>query len=246
MVIDGNGLIAAYLSKYRDVVDDAHIFARGVSNSACKIEAEYSKEEQYLLRAIDQCRRTGMRLVYFSSGGAVYGDTGYIREENTLLVPVSRYGRHKCDCEKAIEKSGVRFLILRLPNVVGPYGNASQLFPYLVKSVMLGKVKVLNKATRDLIDVEDMSSIVAELLKKTKDNLIVNIASGIDVSVLDLVNEISKYIGRDPELDIVQGGDRQYFSIERLQHFLPTVSFDQSYPYSLVAKYVTGMCHENI
>lgn len=246
MIIDGNGLIASSIRKYSDVVDNAYVFARGVSNSSSQSEEGYQKEIHLLSRAIGICQLHSKKLVYFSSGGAIYGDTDALRKENMILKPISRYGQHKLECEKLIIESGVNYLILRLPNVIGAGGNMNQLFPYLISSVRQGRVKIYKNAVRDLIDVKDVSWIVAELLKSYNDNLIVNVASGIEVSVLDLVGEINKYIGNKLNIEIKRGGDKQVFSVKKLKGLLPELSFKHNYPYSLVGKYMTEIKDENI
>ena len=239
MIIDGNGLLASSIGKYCDAFDDVYVFARGVSNSASEAEESYQRELHFLGKAIDQCYKYSKKLVYFSSGGAIYGHTNKIRKEDMQLLPVSRYGKNKLECEDKIVKSGVSFLILRLPNIVGPSGNINQLFPHLVNSVKTGRVDVYEDAARDLLDVDDMAWILSELLRKNVEDVILNVASGVEISILSLVNEINKYIGNELDINFIPGGDKQIFSIDRLSMLLPDLSFSNSYPLEIVRKYAS-------
>ena len=236
MVIDGNGLIAASFNGCNS--EDAYVFARGVSNSATQAEGDYQRELSLLNDAIEKCLSSSSRLVYFSSGGAIYGETNSVRHENMRLEPTSRYGKHKLECENLIVTSGVDHLIARLPNVVGCGGNSSQLFPYLVNAVKRGKIIIFEKSMRDLIDVDDLSSIVIRLLRKTSNNMILNIVSGVSVSADELVKEINCHIKNNIDIERISGGANQVFSSDKLKALLPDLSFDARYPFDLVRKYI--------
>ncbi len=60
------------------------------------------------------------RFVFFSSGGAVYGDTAVRADETTLPAPLSPYGAHKLAAESYVALSGLSYAILRPANVYGP------------------------------------------------------------------------------------------------------------------------------
>ena len=56
------------------------------------------------IRLLDACAKTQTKLVYFSSGGTVYGNPRYIPiDEGHRTEPISAYGIHKLTEEKCIE-----------------------------------------------------------------------------------------------------------------------------------------------
>lgn len=91
--IIGSGDIASILPKDTDLL----FFASGVSNSQCKDEEEYKREEELLLS-----QHTGSHIVYFSSLAVFYSDT--------------RYTRHKLRME-AIVKGFDHYTIIRIGNI---------------------------------------------------------------------------------------------------------------------------------
>ena len=72
-------------------------------------------------RVAEAARRAGSRrLVFVSSGGAVYGETVRPAKENTLPAPMSYYGVHKLAAEGHVRVSGLPGVIARPSNVYGP------------------------------------------------------------------------------------------------------------------------------
>jgi hypothetical protein len=68
MEIIGNGMIARGLLRYSADVNDAVVFASGVSDSTLKDRQEYDREYQMLCQVIQDCEQRDKTLVYFSSG----------------------------------------------------------------------------------------------------------------------------------------------------------------------------------
>ena len=82
---------------------------------------------------------------------------------------------------------------------------------------------VLEGASRDVLDVDDLVVITTRLLdadapeRLAATNRTLNVASGICTPVAELVHRIAAILDRQPTLDSVQGGEAQRFSIVRLQ-----------------------------
>lgn len=239
MQVLGSGLLAQKIIASSGNSSNALIFARGVSDSSCRDLLQYERECLHLFEAIIDCQKTGRRLVYFSSAGAIYGDSDEIKCEKSPLFPKTPYGRHKLLCESVIVNSGINFLILRLPNIIGHGGNPNQLIPFLVSSVYNGKVRLQKNATRDLIGIDDTVRILDALLNTVRENLIVNVASGHSVSVIDIMKEIQYTLKKSVEIEYVEGGQQQRFAIGRLQKLLPSlVHFEPDYYKSLISEYL--------
>lgn len=136
----------------RDPLHDAHVNVLGTVN---------------LLRA---CADSGVRRVVFaSSGGAVYGDTEVLpTPEDVPCRPQSPYGTSKLAAEMYgamfQRNGGPDFIALRYANVYGPrqdpHGEAGVVAIFATK-LLAGETAVINgdgRQTRDYVYVEDVVS----------------------------------------------------------------------------------------
>jgi nucleoside-diphosphate-sugar epimerase len=120
----------------------AIICAAGVADSQSSDESAFQRVRELLGVLIHRARASDVTLVYFS-GAPVYGRVVGLCLETTQVVPETAYGRHKLAWERLLTESGVRYLVLRLPNIVGAAGNPNQLIPSLVAQVARGLVVVV-------------------------------------------------------------------------------------------------------
>lgn len=239
MIIVGRGMIAKSMDKIADKHCDVTVYAAGVSKSSCFEQSEYDRDWFLLSGVLKECIDNNHKLVYFSSGGAIYGDCECIRSENSALFPISLYGRHKLLCESLIINSGVRYLIIRLPNVVGSTSNDTQLVPFLLKQLYSGRVNIFREAERDLIDIDDVVSILDQLLEKAPDkSLVFNIASGYSIPVIDIFLEMQKILGISATVCMMNGGTKQKFDISKLGNLISISRlFSDSYFKNVLKKY---------
>lgn len=153
---------------------------------------------------IDYCAGKKIRLVFFSSGGTVYGIKGGVISENEPVAPISYYGLSKIQIEDLIHfyhrRYNLSYLIIRPSN---PYGPGQNLFGKQgLIAVILGKI--LKKETisiygdgstvRDYIYIDDFVYYVKELIYNDIKNETINIGSGVGTSInkiLDIVELIS-------------------------------------------------------
>ena len=157
MIIHGGGLLATAFRAHADLTVPGVVFARGVSDSASTDENAYRRELELLEAATTSALHLREPIVYFC-GAPIYGTFESWRREDDELHPRTRYGRHQENAERMIRASGARYLIGRTPNVVGPGGHHHQLIPALVRQATSGSVSVQSGASRDLLDVEDLSA----------------------------------------------------------------------------------------
>ncbi len=150
------------------------------------------------------------QFIFTSSGGTIFGEPEVIptSEDDYAGEPVSPYGLAKKKLNELIEvmlqNETMSYSILNLSNVYGPrqdpHGEAG------VMSIFTGKI--LNNEiptiygdgyqTRDYVYVLD---VVDALIKssESKENLFLNIGTGIETSVNELVSILSKKISWDGE-----------------------------------------------
>ena len=150
------------------------------------------------------------QFIFTSSGGTIFGEPEVIptSEDDYAGEPASPYGLAKKKLNELIEvmlqNETMSYSILNLSNVYGPrqdpYGEAG------VMSIFTGKL-INNetptiygdgKQTRDYIYVLD---VVDALIKsaETDDNLFLNIGTGVETSVNELVLILSEKISWDGE-----------------------------------------------
>ena len=246
MLILGHGLIARSLTPYRHLHPDTIAFARGVAASSATDEMAFVRESTWLEEALSRARSSGQRLVYFSGGGAVYGRVRRPASEVDECQPQSAYGRHQLRCERMVAEAGIVFVILRLTNIVGPTSNRNQLVPALVEQILLQHtVEVHRNALRDLVDGEDLGRIVSELLARITDSAIVNVASGHLVSAESLVEDISEILHLQPTKVLVDRGENQSVSNERMKGILGYDPFPDPGRYRVaLRRYVPTLAEE--
>jgi NDP-hexose 4-ketoreductase len=246
MIVEGRGMLAsAFLARGSTI--NATLFARGVPDSGSVDPAAYARELSSLRAAADAAFERGHPLVYFSSA-PVYGrfETAPVVESGEPR-PVTPYGRHKLACEALVLAAPGPSLILRLPNVVGPGGHPHQLVPALVRRVMAGRVTVLRGAARDLLDVDDLVTLTTRLIEAgavsrlAGAGRVINVASGICTPAADLVDEISRLLDREPEIDLVEGGEEQRFSLDRLQGLIGDLGFPPEYVRTVLGRRVPAI-----
>lgn len=162
------------------------------------------------LNLITNCLRFGVkRIIYASTGGAIYGDPQYLpADENHQINPISQYGVSKHTVEHYLHlysiTDGLEYVILRYSNVYGPrqnpYGEAGVVAIFAIQ-MLTGKQPTIfgpGDKTRDYTHVSDIVDANIIALERGK-NAIYNIGTGIETSdqeVFDTLASVLKYKGR--------------------------------------------------
>lgn len=244
MQIVGRGLIARALQPLAHLADDTLMFAGGVGDSNLADADRMQHEIEMLLAAIAQCRREDRRLVYFSSAGRLHQGPE-TRDESSPLQPDSPYGHHKQACERLLREAPGRYLIVRMANLVGSPQNPQQLVPSWVRQVLRGDVTVFTKATRDLLDVEDLVRWLIAVLPRIPPQETLVIASGVSTPASQLVEWIQEALHATATITAVPRGDTQQFSTARLQAYLPSLApCEPSYPRHVLHRYAPAIAQQ--
>jgi len=150
--------------------------------------------------------RSGVRkVIYASSGGAVYGEPRYLPcDEDHPIDPVSPYGVSKYVVERYLQQFsatfGLRYTILRYPNVYGPrqdpLGEAGVIA--IFASRMLAGEEVLiygsGEQERDFLFVQDCARANVLALDRG-DGATLNLGTGSGTSINDLFDEMAQVTG---------------------------------------------------
>lgn len=205
-MIVGSGLIASLFRE--DDRPDVVFFASGVSNSLEKNNSEFEREENLIRNTIVE--NPEKIFIYFSTC-SVYDSskTG------------SDYVLHKLKMEQIVKNTVPKFLILRVSNAVGKGGNPNLLMNYLVRSVLNNEtINVHTKATRNLIDAEDVKNLTFSLLENGHLNRIVNIAYPQNYSVIEILEIMERFFSLNLNLNLIKEGSGYEISIpDAEEHF---------------------------
>lgn len=151
------------------------------------------------IELMEICASWGVKFVYFSSGGTVYGNRNDVLPfaEKDSLAPISYYGWSKQMMENSIQfihrTRGLNYLILRPSN---PYGHGQNLYGKQgLVAVAIGKilkgdpVEVWGdgSSVRDYIYIDDLVKVFIQLIEKDIKNVTLNIGSGRGYSVNDVL-----------------------------------------------------------
>ena len=158
---------------------------------------------------MEAMRDVGVRRVVFTSSGAVYGESGEqpLKETHTP-DPASPYAVSKLAAEYYVRTIGklwgIETVILRVFNAYGPGQPLPAVHPPVIprflKQAVSGASVVAfgdGRQTRDYVYISDvMSASVSAAFASGVDRQIINVGSGEEMSVRDLINTISHLIGK--------------------------------------------------
>ncbi len=191
-MIVGNGLIASLFNE--NDRDDVVFFASGVSNSLENRVEEFQREETLIRETFEH--NPEKIFIYFSTC-SIYDSS----------KTESDYVLHKLKMEQLIKNNCKNYLILRVSNAVGNGGNPNLLMNYLIRSAFADEtINVHTKATRNLIDAEDIREITFMLLNQNNLNKIVNVAYLQNYSIIELLEIVERFYNTKLDLNLVKSG----------------------------------------
>ncbi len=148
------------------------------------------------------------RVVYASSGGAIYGNPKYLPcDEKHPIKPISPYGVSKFTVELFLnyyhQTFGLEYCALRYSNVYGPRqdpkGEAG-IVTIFIDNLLNKKQCTINgdgKQTRDFVYVKDVANANLLALKGECNGCAINIGSGKELSINGLYKKIKIALGSD-------------------------------------------------
>ena len=171
------------------------------------------------VRVLEAARRHGTKLVFASTGGAIYGECDAPATEDAPRRPLSPYGAAKLAGEEYTQTFnrlyGSAHTILRFGNVYGPrqdpHGEAGVVAIFMSRLRAGDQPQVFGdgKQTRDYVYVADAVAAALEALKR--DGGTYNVGTGKETSVLDLLARIQRVAGTavEPEFAPPRPGELQ-------------------------------------
>jgi UDP-glucose 4-epimerase len=202
---------AIVAAEHPDVVDH-HAAQISVTASARDPLADARTNALGTLNVLEACRRNAVRkMIFISSGGAIYGDADVERIPETWPpAPLSPYAIHKLTGEHYLRfyraQYGLRSTSLRYANVYGPGqdpdGEAGVVAIFCTK-LQRGETPVLNAypddpagMARDYVFVEDVAAANVLALDKG-DGDAFNIGTGVPVKTREVLEGIARLLGKE-------------------------------------------------
>lgn len=171
--------------------------------SNLNIKKEIEENILGTIRLLEDCITCGVKkVVFFSSGGTVYGKNGQCPlAENAATDPITAYGVQKLTIEKLLSLYrriyGLQFKVVRLANPFGPYqrpnGKLGVITTFIYRALNGEEITVYGDGSvvRDYIYVDDAIRAVIRIANdENSAQDIYNVGSGYGTSVQELLTLI--------------------------------------------------------
>jgi UDP-glucose 4-epimerase len=167
-------------------------------------------EQRYDLPLLERLLKSAIahrpHLIFFSSGGAVYGNApGRPNREDDPRLPIGSYGRAKLAAEDLILTAADRHqlpcTILRVSNPYGypvPSGRVQGIVPHAIRSAVEGKPLALwgdGHARKDFLYHSDFLSALEAVVRQRRTG-VYNLCSGQSHSVHEIIHLVERQLAR--------------------------------------------------
>jgi UDP-glucose 4-epimerase len=205
------------LQDYADDVAEAdfvfHLIATtvpGTSNS--DILYDIDSNLKTTVQLLEHCRKyRGKKIIFASSGGAVYGvPTTVPTPETGSTCPISSYGIMKIAIERYLSLFehlySLEYRILRIANPFGPFQNGQShqgAIASFMYRILAGKVIDIwgnGEVVRDYLYVNDVVDALISVCAYDGKHRIFNIGSGEGRSLNQLLKDLSRVTGKQPDV----------------------------------------------
>lgn len=153
------------------------------------------------LHLIDECCRSGAKIVYLSSGGTVYGPAAPVpTKEDAVCDPINMYGVSKLAIEKVLavhaRQRGLAYSVLRVSNPYGPWqwGRHGQgvIGAWLVRAIAGQEIEVWGDGStvRDYVYIDDVIDAIQMAINYRGREHVFNIGSGRGATLKEVLGII--------------------------------------------------------
>jgi UDP-glucose 4-epimerase len=178
------------------------------------------------VRVLEAARATGARVVFTSSGGAIYGECERPAREDDAPQPLSPYAASKFAGEAYLATwnrlYGAAHVACRLANVYGPRqlptleGGVIAIFLNRLSNGQETEIFGDGSQTRDFVYVGDVVQALLAAAAASSAHRVYNVGSGIATSVRELHRLCTEVAGveQEPRLGAARPGDLQHSVID--------------------------------
>jgi len=212
----------ADLLTLREAIEDCDFLIHLAHSTVPSTSLNHPEEEVLdsvgaFVNMINCFKNRGIRkIVYFSSGGAVYGNPEAlpVREE-AAVNPISPYGVAKIMIEKYLYMFsylyGLEYIIVRPSNPFGPrqnYRGEQGVIPIFIDKIINDEILEIwgdGNSIKDYLYVGDLAKAVVGLITRGFDRSVYNISSGVGRSLNSIIEKISSTCSRRPRVEYTSG-----------------------------------------
>lgn len=197
------------------------------------------------LNILEAAKEFGVKRVVYASSSSVYGNNPELpKHEDMPVAPLSPYAITKYAgeryCQVFYQLYGLETVALRYFNVFGPNQDPtsqySAVIPKFIKAIMKDEQPVIygdGTQSRDFTFVKNnVHANILSCLAPNAPGEVVNIACGERYTLIDLVNEINRILGKsiEPKFELDRAGDVKHSlasidKAKRILNFEPKYSF---------------------
>ncbi len=133
------------------------------------------------------------KIIFLSSGGCVYSDSGEVFNEYSEALGINEYGKMKVEMEQKLIGSGLDYVVLRVANAYGkgqPQGKGQGVIAEWIHSFHNNRVPKLygsGDSFRDYVHVDDVANAVAAVLVQDVTREVFNVGSGVKTKLNTLI-----------------------------------------------------------
>lgn len=202
----------------REFAPDVILHAAGTASVSASFHAPIDDLRAAILpwaNTLDSVQRSGFKaLVVFPSSAAVYGNPARLPvREDAPVAPISPYGFHKATCELLAREYATCFgfdiVICRFFSVFGTAQRRLlvwELYEQFVGPDSIVWLQGTGAESRDYLHIDDVTAAILELANNRLNGrrrgrcLIVNVASGEEIAVLDVAQQIGALVAPEKEI----------------------------------------------
>lgn len=189
-------------------------------SSERNIGLEWKEDIPYLFRILtticNSKNRESLHFIFFSSGGAVYGDAPNLLPcaESDPCNPIGWYGHAKLAAERLISEFGRRYgLVYTILRVSNPYGfqvplhKPQGVIPIFLKNARDGIPLTVwgdGSARKDYIHYTDFNFVLSEVIRRRLLGVF-NVCSGVSHTVNEVIGFVEKTIGTEVRIEYLPG-----------------------------------------
>jgi nucleoside-diphosphate-sugar epimerase len=157
------------------------------------------------MNVVEACRGLSMKSIVATGSYVEYGAKSHAMHEGDRLEPVSEYGVTKAAatlyCREAAQRLGLPITVLRLFTAYGPHEPGHRLVPTIIKAALAAERPRLSSpgSVRDWIFIDDIADAVLRIVERPQPGSVLNVASGVEASVGDVVQALRTLVPGAPE-----------------------------------------------
>ena len=180
------------------------IFHLGACSATTEWDGKYVMKNnyEYSKKLLNWSQAHNIQFIYASSASVYGNQVDFPITEKNIPKPISFYGLQKLSIEHILriyyQQYNISFASCRISNAYGPgqKNHSIQGLLSIIKDSYEKDKKVViygaNECTRDFIHISDVAEAFTSLCKNNPINCEVNISSGVETRILDLLKQIEE------------------------------------------------------